>query len=218
MVYPVHQRLTAFSTHTALSCDSAHDLEIRPNPSVNTTPDITITHLDQGVHFAGGIDAPSASIASGSFTTSLNVSGVATFTHCITSNIVYQTALPAVMVRKIDGRVYNTVGTISFNTVVLNQGNCFSGSTFTAPSVGIYYLHSMCQSIDVPMEVSMKSGAATLFNRYSGIGQDSGGGGVTVYLTANQTVHCGLGPTTHVSILVDIKLVETTETAHKKTD
>ena len=105
---------------------------------------------------------------------------------------MYQTALPAFMVRKTNGAVYSTVGPISFNTVVLNQGNCFSGSTFTAPSVGIYHLHFMCQSINVPMEISMKSGSTTLSNRYSGVGQDSGSGAVTVYLTANQTVHLEL--------------------------
>ncbi len=184
--------LAAFSTHTALACDTAHDLEIRTNPSVNTTPDITISHLNQGVYCAGGINAPSASIASGSFTTSLAVSGTATFTNPITTNFVYQTALPAFQVRKTNGVVYSTIGTIAFNDVVLNQGNCYSGSTFTAPSVGVYHFHFMCQSINVPLEISMKSGTTTLFSRYSGIGQDSGSGAVTVYLIANQTVHLEL--------------------------
>ena len=85
--------LTAFSTHTALACDTAHGLEIRTNPSVNTTPDITISHLHQGVYCVGGINAPSASIASGSVTTYLAVSGTATCTNSITSNLVYQNSI-----------------------------------------------------------------------------------------------------------------------------
>ena len=38
----------------------------------------------------------------------------------------------------------------------------------------------------------MKSGSVTLFERYSGMAQDSGGGGYTVYLIAGQTVHLEL--------------------------
>ena len=110
----------------------------------------------------------------------------------VNCGVVHQSSLPAFHVRKTNGAVYGTVGVVSFNDVVLNQGNCFSGSTFTAPSAGIYHLHFMCQSINVPLEISMKSGSATLSNRYSGVGQDSGSGAVTVYLTANQTVHLEL--------------------------
>ena len=110
----------------------------------------------------------------------------------VSCGVVNQSSLPAFQVRKTNGVVYSTVGTIAFNDVVLNQGNCFSGSTFTAPSVGVYHFHFMCQSVNVPLEISMKSGTTTLFSRYSGIGQDSGSGAVTVYLIANQTVHLEL--------------------------
>ena len=81
--------------------------------------------------------------------------------------------------------MYGTVGVIAFNDVVLNQGNCFSGSTFTAPSVGVYHLQCMGQSVNVPLEVSMDYGTATRFSRYSGVGQASGSGAVTVYCIAN---------------------------------
>ena len=84
-------------------------------------------------------------------------------TNDLSCSVVSQTALPAFHVRKTNGVVYSTVGVISFNDVVLNQGNCFSGSTFTAPSVGVYHLHCMCQSANVPMEMTMQSGSATIF-------------------------------------------------------
>ena len=113
-------------------------------------------------------------------------------TNDLSCSVVSQTALPAFHVRKTNGSVYITVGVISFNDVILNQGNCFSGSTFTAPSAGVYHLHFMCQSVNVPMEMTMKSGSTTIFNRFSGVAQDSGSGAVTVYLIANQTVHLEL--------------------------
>ena len=93
---------------------------------------------------------------------------------------------------KTDGGVYGTIGIIPFNVIVLNQGNCFNGTTFIAPSAGVYHLHFICQSTNNGLIVAMKSGSVTLFERYSGMAQDSGGGGYTVYLIAGQTVHLEL--------------------------